>query len=159
MLLFRNDPLWRDLDTLMDTLTGPTLDGLRFSGDHGLRWLRERQLPEPAWQDRGEVMALDLEVPGVDPHDIEVEVLGRTLTVKARREVSVPEGYKALRRERSPWEWSRSWTLADTIDADAIAAQLDNGVFTITAPKRERPGPRRIQVTKNVPQIEMKEEE
>lgn len=87
------------------------------------------------------------DIPGVDPKDIEVSVDKGVLTVKGERkaiEESEDNGYSRI--ERSYGSFSRSFTLPESVDADAIEASGSNGVLTIAIPKAAEIQPRRIEV-------------
>ena len=48
---------------------------------------------------------------------------------------------------RSYYEYSRTFTLADSVDRERIAANLANGVLEIFMPKREKEKPKRIEIS------------
>lgn len=88
-----------------------------------------------------------MDLPGVQTSDLEINVEGQTLTVKARREGNVPEGFTLRRHERpGPVSFSRSFTLGSAIDAEGIVAGFENGVLQVSLPKSQRSLPRRIEV-------------
>ena len=88
-----------------------------------------------------------MDLPGVQVSDLELNLEGQTLTVKARRASSVPDGFQLRRHERpGPVTFSRSFTLGSAVDAEAIAAGFENGVLRVTLPKSTRSLPRRIEV-------------
>ena len=79
-----------------------------------------------------------LEVPGVDKEDIKVAIEGRQVTVQAetRREDERKEGDRVVYRERSQSSYARSFTLPLEVDQAEAGARLENGVLTLTLPKR-----------------------
>lgn len=88
-----------------------------------------------------------MDLPGVQTSDVEINVEGQTLTVKAQRPGDVPEGFTLRRHERpGPVSFSRSFTLGSAVDAETIVAGFENGVLRVTLPKSERSLPRRIEV-------------
>ena len=56
-----------------------------------------------------------------------------------------------LRVERSYGSFARSFTLANTVNADAIKADYQNGVLTLNIPKREEAKPKQIKVNVGTP--------
>lgn len=79
---------------------------------------------------------LTVEVPGLTEKDVHVDVHGGALTVTAERAVTVPEGYKALRRERTGLKFSRSYLFGDDrIDAEQTFAEIKDGVLTVHVAK------------------------
>ncbi|MGB9800380.1 MAG: Hsp20/alpha crystallin family protein [Thermanaerothrix sp.] len=88
-----------------------------------------------------------VELPGVNPEQIEVSVVGDTLTLRGKRVAEdLPEGARYQRRERFQGEFARSLQLPFTIDADHVEAQYENGILTITLPRAEADKPKRITV-------------
>ena len=84
------------------------------------------------------------ELPGVDRADISVEVADGFLTITATRKPATPTA--------SPTEapaavtLNRSIRLSDEVNADQIGAAYENGVLTVTLPKREPAQPKKITV-------------
>ncbi len=88
-----------------------------------------------------------MDLPGVQPSDLEISVENQALTIKAKRASSVPEGFQLRRHERpGPVSFSRSFSLGLGVDTDAIAASFADGVLQLSLPKSERSLPRRIEV-------------
>jgi HSP20 family protein len=87
-------------------------------------------------------------LPDVNEKDIDVRVENNLLTIRGERkfEKSVSED-NFLRVERAYGSFSRSFSLPNTLNADAIAAEYKNGVLTVTLPKREETKPRQVKVT------------
>ena len=82
--------------------------------------------------------------------DIDVRVENNLLTIRGERkfEKSVSEE-NYLRVERTYGAFSRSFSLPNTVNAEAIGAEYKNGVLTVTLPKREESKPRQVKVTVN----------
>lgn len=79
------------------------------------------------------------ELPGLSRDDINVEVVDGYLTIEAARKVKEGE------REES-FRFSRSVSLPDSVRADGVTAAYENGVLTVTLPKREEAKPRKINI-------------
>ncbi len=58
---------------------------------------------------------------------------------------------KYLRVERAYGSFSRSFSLANTVNSEAIKADYQNGVLTLTIPKREEAKPKQIKVSVGTP--------
>ncbi|MCW8918887.1 MAG: Hsp20/alpha crystallin family protein [Gammaproteobacteria bacterium] len=87
------------------------------------------------------------DIPGIAPKDIEVHAENGVLTIQGERESEKREekqGYKRI--ERSYGNFFRRFTLPDSADTDKISAKGENGVLTITIPKRAEIQPRKIAV-------------
>ncbi len=90
---------------------------------------------------------LSLDVPGVDPSDIEVTADDGVLTVTGKRETQSDEKREGFHRvERVSGEFTRRFTLPDTADAGAISASSSNGVLIVNVPKQPKAQPQRISV-------------
>lgn len=91
------------------------------------------------------------ELPGVNRQDINVELVEGYLTIAAvRKTPAVPAGGEG--EAATPGEsfaLSRSISITDEIQTDKIAAAYENGVLTVTLPKREEAKPKKITVTVN----------
>jgi len=75
------------------------------------------------------------DVPGMDPRDIEVSILGNVLTIKGERKSEhevKKEDY--LRREVSYGSFERRMTLPEGTTADKVKAAFKNGVLEVTLP-------------------------
>jgi HSP20 family protein len=88
-----------------------------------------------------------LDMPGVTADELDISLEDQVLTLKADRQLELPEGFKAHRRELpSKVTMRRSFDLGRAVESDRITANLEHGVLTITLPKSERNLPRRISV-------------
>ncbi len=80
-----------------------------------------------------------VELPGLSKKDVEVSVENETLTIKGERvdksERKEETGF--LRREIRSSKFERSFALGERVDQDNIKAKMDDGVLTITVPKKE----------------------
>lgn len=87
------------------------------------------------------------DVPGVNPKDIDVSLEEGVLTVKGERKAeNKDEGKGYTRTERVYGNFSRRFTLPDTVDADNISAKTEHGVLTLRIPKKEKALPKKIAV-------------
>ncbi|MBL8377943.1 MAG: Hsp20/alpha crystallin family protein [Burkholderiales bacterium] len=88
------------------------------------------------------------EVPGVAKDDIHVAVDGGVVTISAevRQQDQQTKEDKVLRSERYYGQVSRSFQLPVEVDAAAARAKYDNGVLTLTLPKKTQPGSKRLAI-------------
>ena len=96
-----------------------------------------------------EGVTVHMDLPGVRPEDVEIEVENDVLTVRGTRACPYPggEGERNVRRiERGFGRFERSLRVPRGLDPDAIQASMSNGVLTLRLPKPEQIKPRRIQV-------------
>ena len=99
-------------------------------------------------------LVVKADLPDVDPKDLDIRVENNILTIRGERKFEKKvseENY--LRVERSYGSFARSFTLANTVNADAIKADYQNGVLTLTVPKREEAKPKQIKVSINTPAV------
>lgn len=85
-------------------------------------------------------------VPGVTAEQLELTVQDNTLSLALRREVALPEGFTAQRRERVPFEVRRNISLPYRVDADRTQAELRDGRLTVTMARVQKASPRQIPV-------------
>jgi len=90
---------------------------------------------------------VDAEVPGLAAEDVHIDVEKNVLTIRGERKVEKEEIEDTYRRvERQYGSFTRSFTLPETVDADSISADLNNGALALRLPKKEAPTPRSISV-------------
>ncbi|MEZ5606313.1 MAG: Hsp20/alpha crystallin family protein [Burkholderiaceae bacterium] len=82
--------------------------------------------------------AVQAEVPGVAKDDIQVSIDGGVVTLRAeiKQQDSQSSGEKLLRSERYYGAVARSFQLPAEIDQARAKAKYDNGVLTLTLPKK-----------------------
>ncbi len=90
---------------------------------------------------------LRAELPGLAPDALEVEVHGERLTLRGRRNVEIPEGFRPVYRERAALGFERSFEFGRGFDAAGVTAELKNGVLRVTVPRRPEERARAITVT------------
>jgi HSP20 family protein len=106
------------------------------------RWLPPMDLLETA-----EHYVLRADLPGLSDGDVNVQLQDNVLTVSGERNAEheqQQEGYHRL--ERAFGAFSRSLTLPDGVDPDAVQAHFDRGVLEIKIPKPEQRKPRQVQI-------------
>src|SRR5438876_2186660 len=95
-------------------------------------------------------LVVNADLPDVDPQDLDIRVENNILTIGGERKFEKKvneENY--LRVERAYGSFARSFTLANTVNSEAIKADYQNGVLTLTIPKREEAKPKQIKVNVN----------
>lgn len=94
----------------------------------------------------GDHYILNADLPGIDPGSVDVDVDGQLLTIRAERTLAEKDGVQWLTRERESGTFVRQLNLGQGLDLDAISAQYQNGVLSVTIPVSEKAKPRRIQI-------------
>src|ERR1700723_1183072 len=93
-------------------------------------------------------ITLKLEVPGIDEKDIDVRIENTTLTVHGERKIEKEEKEENFRRvERQYGEFTRSFTLPNSVDPTQVSAHYDKGVLKIKLAKKAEAKPKQIKVT------------
>jgi HSP20 family protein len=145
MAIVRWEPL-RELSTLqneMNRLFNTAFDAPSPANGGTLR----RWMPPMDLVETDEHFVLRADLPGLAEDAVSIEVEDRVLTIsgerKAEHETS-KEGYHRV--ERAFGTFSRSLTLPEGVDAEAVTAAFDRGVLEVRIPKPEQPKPRKISI-------------
>jgi HSP20 family protein len=86
-------------------------------------------------------------LPGVRPDDVELTILGDTVTIRGESKVDEEKtGARWHLRERRFGTFQRSISLATPVDTEKAVAQFEHGVLTLTLPKAEAARPRQIRI-------------
>ena len=93
-------------------------------------------------------VVVKVSTPGVKPEDIDISVVGDTLTIKGetKSEEQFEEG-SYIRKERRFGSFQRTLSLPASVTSDKAKAEFENGVLTLTLPKSEAAKPKSIKVT------------
>jgi HSP20 family protein len=122
--------------------------------------LVEENFPNTETNEREMVLAIDVKgnedayeisafLPGVEPEDINVEVLNNTVTIRGEFKDLEREDDKYLVSELPVGKFSRVITLPAPLDPGKAEATLKNGVFMLTVPKAEAHRPKAIKISTN----------
>ena len=130
------NPFMRDFDALFRELTQPVR-----------RQAPRERVPAADITESESGVTLRLDIPGVEAKDIQVKVENDVLSVQAERKAEKqPEGVTVHRQERGFGVFARTFALPETVDASKVEARYENGVLTLTLPRREESKPRVIEV-------------
>jgi HSP20 family protein len=139
----------------------------RFNAFHGLSGLQEQvnRLFDTSFPGRSDNSALTTwapavdiyetenelvvkaDLPDIDEKDLDVRIENNTLTIRGERKFEkklTEENY--LRVERTYGSFSRSFSLPNTVNSEAIKADYKNGVLTVELPKRAESKPKQVKV-------------
>jgi HSP20 family protein len=92
-------------------------------------------------------VTVTIDLPGIDRENIELSLRDNFLIInagKGKEEETEKEGY--LRKERVFMRYYRETPLPDGVTEEGTAAQLKNGVLTVTLPKLKQITERRIMI-------------
>src|SRR5436305_2887438 len=147
MALIRWEPA-RELNTLqneMNRLFNTFLDTpLPNGGAAGQRrWLPAMDLVETE-----DDFVLRADLPGVSQEDVNIELEDNVLTISGQRKAEHEERKEGYYRvERSSGTFSRSLTLPEGVDPDAVKASFDRGVLEVRVPKPDAKKPRKVAIS------------
>src|SRR5436305_4724884 len=147
MALIRWEPV-RELNTLQGEMNRlfNTLFDAPAPGDGGSaarRWIPAMDLVET---DEDFVLRADL--PGLSESDVNIELEDNVLTISGERKSEHEEHKEGYYRvERASGSFSRSLTLPEGVDPDAVKASFDRGVLEVCVPKPEAKKPRKVEIS------------
>jgi len=146
------DRLGREFDELFDRFG--------FGGDWFPRWGLERETVarpgtmrpaiESYVEDGKFVVRADL--PGIDPKDVDIKVIGDMLTIKgSREEKSETKKHDFVRREIRYGAFERAVSLPEGIKAADLKATYKDGVLELTAPLPHEVAPKEVKIQIEAP--------
>jgi len=146
MAIIRWDPsreltsLQGEMNRLFNTFFDTPTSG---NGGTSRRWVPAMDLVETE-----DTYVLRADLPGMGEDDVTIEVENSVLTVSGERKAeheAKGEGY--YRVERAFGGFSRSLTLPEGVDPEAVAATFDKGVLEVRIPKPEQTKPKRVSIS------------
>ena len=134
-LLMKPEPFAGEFNRLFNTL-------FDASEAQGQRWNPAMDLVEAE-----DHFILKADLPGLSEEDIAIEIQDNTLTLSGERRSEHEDHARGWYRvERQFGRFSRSLTLPEGINPEAIEAAFDKGVLEVRIPKPEERKPRRVQI-------------
>jgi HSP20 family protein len=85
-------------------------------------------------------------VPGLKPEDLNISIVGDTVTISGEMKEDKEEQANYIYRERRFGPFNRTLTLPTPLNPDKAEALIENGVLTLTIPKAETARPKSIKV-------------
>ena len=126
--------LRREIDRLFDDVVGTTDES---------RWT-----PAVDVRETDKALALDVELPGIEPENVEVNVENGVLSITGEKRSGRTEEEKGRYHmiERSYGSFFRSFQLPAGVDESQIKASFHDGLLTVDIPKAALPQPRKIEI-------------
>ncbi|MBU9618557.1 Hsp20/alpha crystallin family protein [Burkholderia multivorans] len=92
---------------------------------------------------------VNAELPGIAKEDIDVQVSGNTVSINAKiaSNNEQKDGERVIRRERYSGAVSRSFSLSSEIDDANATATYQNGVLSLTLPKKATVGQKKLAIS------------
>ena len=134
--------IWRDpistvrdeVDTLLSNIVDRDFWPMQFSPHFDL-------------SETDNALAIRMDVPGIKPADIDIQVSGNMLTISGERKEEKEEKGRTFHRvERRSGSFSRSVMLPCAVQEDKIEAKYADGVLVVSLPKTEEAKTRKIKV-------------
>jgi len=98
---------------------------------------------------QGDTYIAEMDLPGVDPASIDIDVEDRTITIRAERsgvQVSHDDDGEWITRERTYGTYARQITVGRGLALDKVTGEYTDGVLKLTIPVAEEAKPRKVQV-------------
>jgi HSP20 family protein len=89
---------------------------------------------------------LTAEIPGLSRDDVEIHAEESRIVIRGQRATGGVACEQYHRVERGHGRFSRAFLLPEPVDVDGVAADLKDGLLTVTIPKAGGRGARRIDV-------------
>ncbi len=100
----------------------------------------EHRFPVDLYEDK-ENSYIRAELPGLAREDISIEVVNGYLSINGTRKVTDDDG-----KVTESFSLNRSIAIPETVQTDKVSAAYENGVLTVTLPKREEVKPKKITI-------------
>ena len=142
---YLNDNSWRELDQLTNRLsqmfgTGSAIPMPAAQG----AWT-----PAVSVAETPEELVLTMELPGVDPTQVDVQMENGILIIRGTKSEARPEDETGRRdhlQERTFGRFQRAFALPQTVRVNEIAAELQDGLLCVRIPKSAEARTRRIEI-------------
>ena len=138
---YRVPSVWREMDRLQREMNR------LFDDTYPRRARRAAGYPAMNVWTNEDGLIITAEVPGVKPEDIDISVVGDTLTLSgSRKPDELKEDSRYHRQERGYGDFTRSIQLPFLVNVKKVEATFQNGVLNITMPRAEEDKPKKITV-------------
>jgi HSP20 family protein len=118
-----------------------------FFGEAGDGWPLGRMMPSLDLSETDAGIDVRMDVPGIKPDDIDIQLSGNLLTISGHRKEEKEEKGRTFHRvERRSGSFSRTLTLPCAVKEDKVDAQYHDGVLTINMQKTEEAKSRKIKI-------------
>jgi len=139
-----DDQFGRLVENMFENMFTPFAQGGALS-----QWQGETAIsPRLNISETEQAFEVQADMPGVKKEDVKVAIDHARVTIEgeARRETERREGENLLYTERSASRFVRSFTLPSEVDESGAQARMENGVLTMTLPKKQGNGATRIAI-------------
>jgi HSP20 family protein len=104
-------------------------------------------MPEANVTENDKAIEVAIDLPGLKPEDVKVELHDRTLSISGEKKEEKEDKTKTFHRiERRSGSFRRVFTLPFDVDESQVDAKFADGVLNITLPKSEKAAPKKIEI-------------
>jgi HSP20 family protein len=107
-------------------------------------------LPSVNIKENTDAFFVEVAAPGFEKSDFKIELNNDLLTISSEKEINneVKNDERISKQEFSYQSFTRSFTLPELVEDEKISAKYDNGILSITIPKKEEAKPKPIKQIK-----------
>jgi HSP20 family protein len=135
------------MERMFDSVLGRSFGTMLRSGGGNGGAAGAKFLPTLDLAETPEGYEVSVDLPGLKPEDVKVELHEGQLVISGRREESTDRKDKNYHYvERAVGSFVRAVTLPGEVDSDKIDAQYENGVLNIKLPKSAKAQPKKIEI-------------
>ncbi len=128
----------------------------RFFNNELVNWGRDNYsetdttLPSVNIKETADAFEVEVAAPGFDKSDFNIELDNNLLTISSEKKVEneVKEDEKITRQEFSYQSFKRTFTLPEIVEGDKITAKYENGILSLTIPKKDEAKPKPVKQIK-----------
>ena len=125
----------RQMDRLLSVFSG----GAETRGSSGV-------FPPLVVTEDEDTIYVEAEIPGIKSEDLDISVVGRTLTISGERKPEETQDVSYHRRERKWGSFRKALTLPEDVNTEAVKAECKDGLLRLVMPKPEHVKPRKITI-------------
>lgn len=103
-------------------------------------------VPETDIYETADALTVVMEMPGVDKANMDIDIADGVLSVSGKIDFSKYEKLQPVYSEYNIGHYRRNFSLPNRVDQEKIAAEVKDGVLTLTLPKAEAAKPRKIAI-------------
>ena len=139
--------LWRNTGPLAGTSIDDFFERFFYGWPSLTRDVETTWIPRVDVNETEKDILLDVELPGLEKKDVNVEVKNNTLTISGeRKQEKKTEDAKCYRVERRYGKFERTFGLPENVKSDKVSAEYKNGILTLKLPKIEKAIPKQIDI-------------
>ena len=142
------DEFLTPVDSMIDRFFNEAIPA--FGNEFGVEFFGNNSYPKVDVTDHPDKIVIEAEIPGLSKEDVSVDLEERVLTISGgKRDASFDKtdnDVRYIRKELKRSSFKRSFKLGDNMKVSKIGADFDNGLLTVTVPKREKEESRKVKI-------------